>query len=68
MKLLWKVGTHSLHNFDENLHSLAVAEVTPEEAAKRQLRAKMKEEYLAALSHEGERVNFRSSRISMRFV
>jgi len=34
---------------------LAVAEATPEELAKRQLRAKMKEEYLAALSHEGQK-------------
>jgi hypothetical protein len=33
---------------------LDLVEATPEELAKRQLRSKMKEEYLAALSHEGK--------------
>jgi hypothetical protein len=33
-----------------------VVELTPEELAKRQLKAKMKEEYLAALSHEGKQL------------
>jgi len=35
-----------------------MTEATPEELAKRQLRAKMKEEYLAALSHEGKKLFF----------
>ena len=30
--------------------------LTPEELAKRQLKAKMKEEYLAALGHEGKKL------------
>jgi len=33
-----------------------VVELTPEELAKRQLKAKMKEEYLVALSHEGKQL------------
>lgn len=32
--------------------NLDLAEATPEELAKRELKNKMKEEYLAALSHE----------------
>ncbi len=33
-----------------------MVELTPEELAKRQLKAKMKEEYLTALGHEGRQL------------
>lgn len=39
----------------QNLYlTLDVVELTPEEQAKKELRAKMREEYLAALAHEGK--------------
>lgn len=49
--ILFQLG----HESDTSL-CLDVVEATPEDLTKRQLKAKMKEEYLAALSHEGERL------------
>ena len=49
-----KLSFESVSLCSSSIDHLDLTEVSPEELAKRQLRTKMKEEYLAALSHEGK--------------